>query len=74
MSVLASRVDRDAEVFRANREANLELLRLLDEQLALARAGGALLVVVGLAMAAGAWTPLFAPLVRLFVRSGWPPI
>jgi cytochrome c-type biogenesis protein len=40
----------------------------------LARAGGALLVVVGLAMAAGAWTSLFAPLVRLFVRSGWPPI
>ena len=40
----------------------------------LARAGGALLVGVGLAMAAGAWTPLFAPLVRLFVRSGWPPI
>jgi cytochrome c-type biogenesis protein len=40
----------------------------------LARAGGALLVVVGLAMAAGAWTQLFAPLVRLFVRSGWPPI
>jgi cytochrome c-type biogenesis protein len=40
----------------------------------LARVGGALLVVVGLAMAAGAWTGLFAPLVRLFVRSGWPPI
>jgi len=40
----------------------------------LARLGGALLVVVGLAMAAGAWTRLFAPLVRLFVRSGWPPI
>jgi cytochrome c-type biogenesis protein len=40
----------------------------------LARAGGALLVGVGLAMAAGAWTQLFAPLVRLFVRSGWPPI
>jgi cytochrome c-type biogenesis protein len=40
----------------------------------LARVGGAMLVVVGLAMAAGAWTPLFAPLVRLFVRSGWPPI
>jgi cytochrome c-type biogenesis protein len=39
-----------------------------------ARAGGALLVGVGLAMAAGAWTQLFAPLVRLFVRSGWPPI
>jgi cytochrome c-type biogenesis protein len=41
---------------------------------ALARVGGVMLVVVGLAMAAGAWTPLFAPLVRLFVRSGWPPI
>ena len=40
----------------------------------LARVGGVMLVVVGLAMAAGAWTPLFAPLVRLFVRSGWPPI
>jgi cytochrome c-type biogenesis protein len=41
---------------------------------ALARVGGALLIMVGLAMAAGAWTQLFAPLVRLFVRSGWPPI
>jgi cytochrome c-type biogenesis protein len=40
----------------------------------LAWAGGALLVVIGLAMAVGAWTRLFAPLVRLFVRSGWPPI
>jgi cytochrome c-type biogenesis protein len=40
----------------------------------LARVGGVMLVVVGLAMAAGAWTQLFAPLVRLFVRSGWPPI
>ena len=36
--------------------------------------GGALLVVIGLAMALGFWTRLFAPLVRLFVRSGWPPI
>jgi cytochrome c-type biogenesis protein len=40
----------------------------------LARVGGGMLVMVGLAMAAGAWTSLFAPLVRLFVRSGWPPI
>jgi cytochrome c-type biogenesis protein len=40
----------------------------------LARAGGALLVVIGLAMALGVWTRLFAPVVRLFVRSGWPPI
>jgi len=40
----------------------------------LARVGGAMLVAVGLAMAAGAWTRVFAPLVRLFVGSGWPPI
>jgi cytochrome c-type biogenesis protein len=37
-------------------------------------AGGALLVVIGLAMALGFWTRLFAPLVGLFTRSGWPPI
>jgi hypothetical protein len=36
--------------------------------------GGALLMIIGLAMALGFWTRLFAPLVRLFVRSGWPPI
>jgi cytochrome c-type biogenesis protein len=36
--------------------------------------GGALLVAIGLAMALGFWTRLFAPLVRLFVQSGWPPI
>jgi len=40
----------------------------------LAWAGGSLLVVIGLAMTLGAWTRLFAPLVRVFVRSGWPPI
>jgi len=42
--------------------------------LALARAGGGLLVVMGLAMAAGYWTQLFGPLLRFFARSGWPPI
>jgi cytochrome c-type biogenesis protein len=52
--------------------AGVELLRRHHDSLA--RAGGALLVVIGLTMAAGAWTQLFAPLVRLFVRSGWPPI
>jgi cytochrome c-type biogenesis protein len=36
--------------------------------------GGALLVVIGLAMALGFWARLFAPLVGLFSRSGWPPI
>jgi cytochrome c-type biogenesis protein len=43
-------------------------------QPALARTGGGLLVVMGLAMAAGYWTQLFAPLIRWFARSGWPPI
>jgi cytochrome c-type biogenesis protein len=56
----------------ARGRAGVGLLRRRHQTLA--RAGGALLVVVGLAMAAGAWTQLFAPLVRLFVRSGWPPI
>jgi cytochrome c-type biogenesis protein len=36
--------------------------------------GGTLLVAMGLAMVAGWWTQLFAPLVRWFARSGWPPI
>jgi cytochrome c-type biogenesis protein len=40
----------------------------------LARTGGALLVVMGLAMVAGYWTQLFTPLIRWFARSGWPPI
>ncbi len=40
----------------------------------LARVGGTLLVVMGVAMVAGWWTQLFAPLVRWFARSGWPPI
>jgi cytochrome c-type biogenesis protein len=37
-------------------------------------AGGALLMVIGVAMALGFWVRLFAPLVGLFSRSGWPPI
>jgi acyl-CoA carboxylase subunit beta len=40
MSVLTSRIDRASATYRANRDANLALLRQLDEQLALARAGG----------------------------------
>jgi cytochrome c-type biogenesis protein len=43
-------------------------------QPALARTGGGLLVVMGAAMVAGYWTQLFAPLIRWFARSGWPPI
>jgi cytochrome c-type biogenesis protein len=56
----------------AHGRAGIGLLRRHHQMIA--RAGGALLVAVGLAMAAGAWTQLFAPLVRLFSRSGWPPI
>jgi acyl-CoA carboxylase subunit beta len=40
MSVLASRLDRASETYRANRSANLKLLEELAEQLAQARAGG----------------------------------
>jgi cytochrome c-type biogenesis protein len=40
----------------------------------LALVGGTLLAGMGLAMVAGWWTQLFAPLVRWFARSGWPPI
>jgi acyl-CoA carboxylase subunit beta len=40
MSVLASRLDPASDTYRANRSANLRLLEELDEQLALARAGG----------------------------------
>src|SRR5262249_28736400 len=40
MPVLATRVDPRSEAYRANHAAMLEQLRYLDEQLALARAGG----------------------------------
>jgi cytochrome c-type biogenesis protein len=40
----------------------------------LGRVGGTLLAAMGVAMAAGWWTQVFAPLVRWFARSGWPPI
>ena len=40
MSVLASRLDRASETYRANRSANLRLLEELAEQLAEAWAGG----------------------------------
>jgi cytochrome c-type biogenesis protein len=36
--------------------------------------GGAVLVFMGILMIAGQWTRLFVPLLRLFARSGWPPI
>ena len=40
MNMLASRLDRSSETYRANRSGNLRLLEELAEQLAQARAGG----------------------------------
>jgi cytochrome c-type biogenesis protein len=38
------------------------------------RAGGVLLVAMGVLLIAGQWTRLFVPLLRLFSNTGWPPI
>jgi cytochrome c-type biogenesis protein len=37
-------------------------------------AGGSILVLMGGLMITGRWIQLFAPLLRLFSRSGWPPL
>lgn len=37
-------------------------------------AGGVVLVLMGVLMITGQWTRLFAPLLRLFSRAGWPPL
>jgi len=36
--------------------------------------GGGVLVAMGLLMITGQWLRLFTPLIRLFSRSGWPPV
>jgi len=36
--------------------------------------GGGVLVLMGVLMITGTWIRLFAPLLRLFSRSGWPPV
>ena len=36
--------------------------------------GGAILVIMGVLMITGQWLRLFTPLIRLFSRSGWPPV
>jgi len=36
--------------------------------------GGGILVAMGVLMITGQWLRLFAPLIRLFSRSGWPPV
>lgn len=41
---------------------------------AIERAGGAMLVLVGLLFVSGAWRGMFLPLQRWFARWGWPPV
>jgi cytochrome c-type biogenesis protein len=41
---------------------------------AIERLGGGVLVAMGLLMITGSWTRLFAPLLRWFARSQWPPL
>ncbi len=41
---------------------------------AIERLGGALLITMGVLMITGAWLRLFTPVLRVFSRSGWPPI
>jgi cytochrome c-type biogenesis protein len=36
--------------------------------------GGSVLVLMGVLMITGRWIQLFAPLLRIFSRSGWPPL
>lgn len=38
------------------------------------RVGGGLLITMGVLLITGQWTRLFVPLLRLFSRTGWPPI
>lgn len=36
--------------------------------------GGSILVLMGVLMITGRWIQLFAPLLRIFARGGWPPV
>ncbi|HEY9558418.1 MAG TPA: cytochrome c biogenesis CcdA family protein [Acidimicrobiales bacterium] len=47
---------------------------LRDHGRAIERAGGVLLVLVGLMFVSGRWQELFRPLQRWFAETGWPPI
>lgn len=42
--------------------------------LLLEKVGGALLVAMGILLITGVWTRLFVPIIRLFSRTGWPPL
>lgn len=37
-------------------------------------AGGTLLVAMGVLMISGIWLRMFTPALRLFSRTGWPPV
>lgn len=41
---------------------------------AIERVGGALMVTMGILLITGFWTRLFVPIMRIFSKSGWPPI
>lgn len=41
---------------------------------AIERAGGLFLVGMGILMVTGVWLSLFTPILRLFSRTGWPPV
>jgi hypothetical protein len=36
--------------------------------------GGVVLVAMGILMITGTWLRLFTPILRLFSRTGWPPL
>lgn len=38
------------------------------------RAGGVILIAMGVLLFSGSWTALFAPILRWYARFGWPPI
>jgi cytochrome c-type biogenesis protein len=55
-------------------KANLTFGFLKRHALAVERAGGALLVSMGVLLITGYWQQMFTPLIRWFSRHGWPPI
>ncbi|MCA1839720.1 MAG: cytochrome c biogenesis CcdA family protein [Actinomycetota bacterium] len=47
---------------------------LKSHSLGIERAGGALLIVMGILLVSGDWQRLFNPIVRFFVSHNWPPV
>jgi cytochrome c-type biogenesis protein len=54
--------------------ANRAFAWLRDHTRGVELVGGAILVTMGVLMITGQWLRLFTPLIRLFSRSGWPPV